>query len=88
MTTCADEIPLVTPEREQKPEQHLEIAARQHHHVSVPGELMLDTARRFTEAASGPNNSARSALPKTDCQLQRLVRARAERTWYDAGCGQ
>jgi hypothetical protein len=52
MTTCADEIPLVTPEREQKPEQHLEIAARQHHHVSVPGELMLDTARRFTEAAS------------------------------------
>ena len=53
MTTCADEIPLVTPEREQKPEQHLEIAARQHHHVSVPGELMLDTARRFTEAANG-----------------------------------
>ncbi|HEV7992976.1 MAG TPA: hypothetical protein VGP25_14190 [Gemmatimonadaceae bacterium] len=26
MATCADESPLVTTEREQKPEQHLEIA--------------------------------------------------------------
>jgi len=26
MSTCADELSLVTPEREQKPEQHLEIA--------------------------------------------------------------
>jgi hypothetical protein len=53
MTTCADETTLVTPEREQKPEQHLEIAAQHHlHDVSVHAELMLDTARRFTEAAS------------------------------------
>ena len=53
MTTCADESTLVITEREQKPEQHLEIAIpRKHHHVSARAALMLDTARRFTEAAS------------------------------------
>jgi hypothetical protein len=44
---------LVTREREQKPEQHLEIATPiPTHHVSAHAALMLDTARRFTEAAS------------------------------------
>ena len=53
MATCADEHSLVTTEREQKPEQHLEIAIlRRDHHVSAYAALMLDTARRFTEAAS------------------------------------
>ena len=50
--TCADEHSLVTREREQKPERHLEIARRRDHHVSAHAALMLDTARRFTEAAS------------------------------------
>ena len=53
MVTCADEPSLVPREREQKPEQHLEIVIEDEpHDVSVHAELMLDTARRFTEAAS------------------------------------
>ena len=44
---------LATDEREQKPEQHLEIATpRRNRYVSAHVVLMLDTARRFTEAAS------------------------------------
>jgi hypothetical protein len=52
---------LVTDEREQKPEQHLEIAAYyQNPHVLAHVELALDTARRFTEAAgqTGVGNDA------------------------------
>jgi hypothetical protein len=51
--TCADEHSLVTREREQKPEQHLEIVIdHELNDVSAHAALMLDTARRFTEAAS------------------------------------
>jgi len=35
MTTCADEHTLVTLEREQKPEQHLEIVVSDHSSVSA-----------------------------------------------------
>jgi len=57
MTICADESTFVVTEREQKPEQHLEIAIpRSNHHVSAHAALMLDTARRFTEAASDQLN--------------------------------
>jgi len=57
MATCADEQSPVTREREQKPEQHLAIAMpTATHHVSAHAALMLDTARRFTEAASGRLN--------------------------------
>jgi hypothetical protein len=55
--TCADEHSLVTREREQKPEQHLEIVIdHELNDVSAHAALMLDTARRFTEAASGRLN--------------------------------
>lgn len=96
MTTCADELTLVTSKREQKPEQHLEIAMQSGtHHVSTRAALMLDTVRRFTEAASGWLNmrlASRDALASVQapnrkgflrsraCQLQRFVRPQLRRS--------
>jgi hypothetical protein len=56
--------PLVTREREQKPEQHLEIAIDDEpSDVSAQTALMLDAARRFTEAASDQLNMRLTSLP-------------------------
>jgi hypothetical protein len=63
ISTSADEVTLVTPEREQKPEQHLEIATPIRLSPSISAvALMLDTARRFTEAASGRLNMRLSCV--------------------------
>jgi hypothetical protein len=52
------------PEREQKPEQHLEIAIDDEpSDVSAQTALMLDAARRFTEAASDQLNMRLTSLP-------------------------
>jgi hypothetical protein len=51
------------PEREQKPEQHLAIATpRRNRYVSAHVVLMLDTARRFTEAASDRLKKRRTSM--------------------------
>jgi hypothetical protein len=56
---------LATDEREQKPEQHLEIAALQPPpYDQVALTLVLDTARRFTEAASTLQPMRHSSIRK------------------------